>query len=48
MNFGDAIYRCAQSCTGIWVNVPGALSQVDSNEYEVWGEKTILTTYTFC
>ena len=45
MNSGDAIYRCAQLCTGIWVNVPGALSQVDSNDYEVWGKNNINDIY---
>ena len=41
----EAIYRCAQPCTGIWVHVPGHLKQVDANDYEIWGSNNLNDIY---
>ena len=42
---GDAIYRCAQPCTGNWAKIPGGLRQVDANDYKVWGTTSSKAIY---
>ncbi len=37
VNQNHQIWRCSRPCNGNWVQIGGALKQIDANDQEVWG-----------